>query len=242
MSVEGDMIRVRTSSGLFLVSRDACEPVQPEIEPGRLVYGWDAAAEGMMTGWYASRSAGGGHNIKEYDNAETELWFKHARPVHRRWDELTEMEIREFGDAIFDGGQQRLLSLPITSLPESRTRKRRRSMRAIIAGGRDYTCQPGDFKRLDELRREYGIDEVVSGCARGADTLGERWAERHGIKIKRFPAEWSKFGRSAGYLRNCKMGRYADMCILFPGGAGTKHMETIATEQGIPVIKIWENQ
>lgn len=95
-------------------------------------------------------------------------------------------------------------------------------MKTIIAGGRDYIFSEADINRLDNIIEQ--ITEVVSGCARGADTCGEKWAESHGIPVKKFPADWDRFGKSAGHRRNQQMAEYAQAVVLFPGGFGTADM------------------
>ena len=64
-------------------------------------------------------------------------------------------------------------------------------MKTIIAGGREYLFQAQDIEKLNELRD--AITEVVSGCARGADTEGEKWADKNTIPVKKFPANWDKW-------------------------------------------------
>lgn len=59
----------------------------------------------------------------------------------------------------------------------------------------------------------FEVSEVVSGTARGGDQLGEKWAERRGIPIERFPADWDSHGRSAGPIRNQQMIEYADALV-----------------------------
>lgn len=61
---------------------------------------------------------------------------------------------------------------------------------------------------------------------KGADTLGERYAEEKNIEIVKMPADWDKFGKSAGYRRNESMAKIATHCICFWDGksVGTKHM------------------
>lgn len=70
------------------------------------------------------------------------------------------------------------------------------------------------------------ITEVVSGTANGADSLGEQWAQKNGIPVQRFPADWKSLGNSAGYIRNKTMSVYCDGAIgLWDGESkGTKHM------------------
>lgn len=97
-------------------------------------------------------------------------------------------------------------------------------MRVIIAGGRDFN----DYEMLKEkckgiLRRG---DTVVSGMARGADSLGLLLAERNGLHVAEYPAEWDKYGNSAGHKRNFRMSQNADALIAFWDGfsKGTKNM------------------
>jgi hypothetical protein len=103
-------------------------------------------------------------------------------------------------------------------------------VKVIIAGGRDYKFTTSDIQKLNKLRIQIPITEVVSGAARGADRCGEEWASRHNIPIKQFPANWDKHGKSAGYKRNKQMAQYAQAVILFPGGTGTNMMFSLAEE------------
>ncbi len=79
--------------------------------------------------------------------------------------------------------------------------------------------------------------EVISGTASGADTLGERYAKENGYKLTRFPADWNKHGKKAGYIRNCEMADYAEALIAFWDGEskGTKNMIEIAKSKGIKI-------
>lgn len=112
-------------------------------------------------------------------------------------------------------------------------------MKVIIAGGRDYQFTDEDVVWLDRLHQEKKFTEVFSGGAKGADTCGEFWAASNGIPVKRFAPDWIKHGRAAGPIRNREMAKSLDgggFVILFPGGAGTRSMETIAGELGLLVI------
>lgn len=108
-------------------------------------------------------------------------------------------------------------------------------MKTIIAGGRNYKFTADDLERLEAFRACNAITEVVSGGAKGADTEGERWAEKHNITIQVFPANWKEHGRAAGPIRNRQMAVYADACILFPGGRGTDNMNRTAHEHNLIV-------
>ena len=111
--------------------------------------------------------------------------------------------------------------------------------RIIIAGSRGF----GDYqflsKKLDILLSRKIADgiEIVSGCAAGADTLGILYAKEHGYELARFPAEWDKYGKSAGYRRNWEMARNADALVAFWDGHsfGTKHMIDAACQLGLQV-------
>lgn len=86
-------------------------------------------------------------------------------------------------------------------------------MKVIIAGSRTIT----DFSAVEKAVEKSGwrneITEVISGCAKGVDKLGEMWARGNNIPIKSFPAEWNKYGKNAGPIRNRKMAEYSD-CLI----------------------------
>lgn len=106
----------------------------------------------------------------------------------------------------------------------------------IIAGGRDFIGTDKDLKLLADLCDRYKITEIVSGCAKGADTFGEHFANLFNLSITRFPADWNKWGKSAGYRRNYQMAQYTDYVHCFPGGKGTQHMRNIAIQLNKPLI------
>ena len=97
-------------------------------------------------------------------------------------------------------------------------------MKVVIAGSRQITDRLGLVKAIEQSGFE--ITEVVCGKSRGPDTLGEAWARANNIPIKEFPAEWSKFGKIAGPLRNSEMSKYADAAIILWDGKskGTLNM------------------
>ena len=97
-------------------------------------------------------------------------------------------------------------------------------MKVIIAGTRGVN----DYKLLTEAVQRSGFDikEVVSGCATGVDRLGERWAIANDVPIKEMPADWDRYGNSAGPFRNREMAKYADAAIIVWDGksVGTRNM------------------
>lgn len=116
-------------------------------------------------------------------------------------------------------------------------------VRVIIAGGRDFT----DYHKLKthmncllQLLDKSQV-EIISGGAKGADSLGERYAREFGYKLKRFPADWNKYGKAAGPIRNKEMALYAaeakGVLVAFWDGSsrGTYDMITRAEEYGLEV-------
>lgn len=129
-------------------------------------------------------------------------------------------------------------------------------MKLIIAGGRKYRFSKADVDRLNHLYRTRDIEEVVSGCAPGADTYGAQWAEILAIEVKPFPADWedlshpdalirtrydgTKYDARAGFRRNEQMAQYADAVVLFPGGSGTFDMWQRAEAHDLEIFD-WRN-
>ena len=100
-------------------------------------------------------------------------------------------------------------------------------MRAAIVGSRDFN----DYNMLVEyiynicIENNYSITEIVSGGARGADKLGEQFANNYNLKLTVFKADWNKYGKRAGFVRNVDIINNCDICFAFWDGEshGTKH-------------------
>jgi hypothetical protein len=112
--------------------------------------------------------------------------------------------------------------------------------RIIVAGSRyfddfDLLCEKLDFF----LREKEGMVTIVSGAAKGADLLGEKYAEMRGYYVQRYPADWDKYGRGAGPIRNKQMAKDADALVAFrkkpDGTAGTNNMIKTAKDIGLKV-------
>lgn len=111
-------------------------------------------------------------------------------------------------------------------------------MKVIVAGGRDFNDYLLMKERLDYYLKFLNQDEIiiVSGAARGADSLGERYAKERGYKLERYPADWNgPYGKGAGFARNRQMAEVSDALVAFPGGNGTAHMIRTAYELGLKV-------
>ena len=99
-------------------------------------------------------------------------------------------------------------------------------MKVIIAGSRSIT----DYLVVSRAVEESGfcITEVISGGAAGVDTLGEIWAARSGIPVRRMPPPygWNVPAKIAPKVRNWSMADDADALVAVWDGfsGGTAHM------------------
>ena len=129
-------------------------------------------------------------------------------------------------------------------------------MRVIVYGGRWYGRHAeeiglslAEFEIARERdRREkvhlytvldsIGITELCEGGARGADALAGRWASERGVKHVTFKADWFRYGRGAGGIRNQRMiDEFGpDAGVPFPGGSGTADMTRRLQNAGIPIL------
>ncbi len=110
-------------------------------------------------------------------------------------------------------------------------------MRLIIAGGRDFKDDELMGTKLELILGDELPDVVLCGMAAGADSLGYVWANANHVEVHEFPAEWDKFGKSAGYRRNEIMALNATHLIAFYDGEskGTRHMIDLARKEGLDV-------
>lgn len=104
-----------------------------------------------------------------------------------------------------------------------------KELRIVIAGSRTFDDMRYMRECLDEALS--GVNAVVlSGAAMGADQMGERYAVARGWKVERYPADWNRFGNSAGMIRNKEMLDKCDAVVVFWDGKsrGTANMIEIA--------------
>lgn len=125
-------------------------------------------------------------------------------------------------------------------------------IKLIVAGSRtinDYALVSeaiySGLAYLGYLLEALDVSELISGAARGVDQLGERWAKDNQVDIKRMPAEWQRYGKSAGYRRNEEMAIYANadgrgvLIAIWDGQSrGTKHMIDLAKKHGLLTL-VW---
>ena len=114
------------------------------------------------------------------------------------------------------------------------------TFKVIVAGSREFNdfgllCEHCD--RLLAQKHQTHRIVIVSGAARGADTLGERYAHERGYSIEQYPADWEHAGKAAGFIRNAQMASVADALIAFWDGQsrGTAHMIELARKHELQV-------
>lgn len=110
-------------------------------------------------------------------------------------------------------------------------------MKLLVCGGRHY----GDTVRIASvLEKIIGNESVlIHGDAQGADYLSGAWAESQGINVAVVRALWTKHGKSAGRTRiSAMLMLQPDLCVAFPGGAGTANMVRQCRAAGVPVIEV----
>ena len=110
----------------------------------------------------------------------------------------------------------------------------------VIAGCRDYNNYDEAKEFIDvcliDIKKDNEII-ILSGCASGADAIGERYAKENGFEVEKFPADWKKYGRSAGPRRNKQMAERSDLVICFwdETSKGTRSMIDYAIKYNKPV-------
>lgn len=122
---------------------------------------------------------------------------------------------------------------------------------AIVCGGRDLTDRDLVFHALDTLWKQGRFEAIVEGGQRtrdkktgqligGADFWAHAWAVARGVPHFTEPADWDKWGKRAGPIRNLAMITKFDpkLVVAFPGGRGTADMIERAEEYGITALRI----
>lgn len=114
-------------------------------------------------------------------------------------------------------------------------------MRMLITGGRDYAERNFLFAVLDRVHAKHPVTLLIEGGATGADRLGRVWAIARGVEYKTCEADWGKYGKRAGFVRNNAMLREEkpDFVVAFRGGRGTGNMVNLANDAHVPVLISW---
>lgn len=119
----------------------------------------------------------------------------------------------------------------------------------VVAGSRSFDNYVLLADTLDSFIKTIMVSEkvtdieIVSGTAKGADKLGERYAQEHGYHIEKFPAYWEHYGKAAGPIRNEHMASYADFIFIFWDGQskGSRSMIKCAQKHKKPHTIIFDN-
>jgi hypothetical protein len=112
-------------------------------------------------------------------------------------------------------------------------------MKILVCGGRDFNNRAIADVHLDAFANNETT--IIHGAARGADSLADAWAKDNGVTVKAYPADWNKYGKRAGYIRNVQMLNEGkpDLVIAFPGGKGTDMMIMLAQSANVRVMEIF---
>ncbi len=149
------------------------------------------------------------------------------------------IEIVEDNDDTFwgvcNGKGQNMLGRMLMEIRENIIQADKKPMKVIVAGSRGFDNYNFLAKKLDKILQDVN-PTIICGEARGADTLGKKYAELHSYKVMSFPADWSK-GKGAGYIRNEQMAENADALVAFWDGKskGTEHMIKTMKSMNKPV-------
>jgi len=96
-------------------------------------------------------------------------------------------------------------------------------MKFAVIGSRSFS----DYKFLEKVLSTFDITEIISGGAKGADSLAEQYAKEHNIKTTVFLQDWNKYGKSAGFLRNADIINASDEVIAFWDGVSRGTLDSI---------------
>ncbi len=127
-------------------------------------------------------------------------------------------------------------------------------MKSIICGGRNYADLTNKNKKisvskyeikfvkhmLSYLKNRLGLDAIKNGGAKGVDSCAHSWANENDVHSARYPADWAKYGKGAGPIRNAQMleDNDVDVVVSFPGGNGTEDMIAKAKAKNVPVLMV----
>lgn len=112
-------------------------------------------------------------------------------------------------------------------------------MKVLVTGGRTFTDRDWLWAALDFLNSMSPITEIIEGGAPGADVRAGEWAYHREVRCIVMPAQWEKYGRGAGFIRNGEMAKLKPNIVLAcPGGKGTAHMVEVAKAAKLNVIHL----
>ena len=107
-------------------------------------------------------------------------------------------------------------------------------VKVLVCGSRNFR----DTAMVDLFLNKLDPILVICGGAPGADTLAARWAIKNDIPWHVFMADWARYGKKAGPIRNARMLKEGkpDLVLAFPGMRGTANMVGLARKAGVAII------
>jgi hypothetical protein len=115
-------------------------------------------------------------------------------------------------------------------------------MRLLVCGSRSWKDDLAIADAISQLDNTSGIQLLIQGGARGADRMARSFANSAGIPVKEFPANWNRYGKAAGFIRNQQMldeGRpHLVLAFLRNDSPGTLDMIRRAAKADIPVAVV----
>jgi hypothetical protein len=111
--------------------------------------------------------------------------------------------------------------------------------RVAVTGGRRFNDPQLIHDALLNVHETYGFPVLIHGEAPGADVMAGEWATNHGgIEVISKPANWKRYAKAAGPIRNRAMllQDKPNILVVFPGGSGTRDMTDICKEAGLLIL------
>ena len=111
-------------------------------------------------------------------------------------------------------------------------------MKAIVCGGRSFSDSKYLEQVMDLCKGWWDLQLIITGGAKGADSLAHQWALKRRLATEVYHADWDTYGKPAGMIRNREMLTIGEpnVVIAFPGTTGTENMITISRKAGVPVF------
>jgi hypothetical protein len=110
-------------------------------------------------------------------------------------------------------------------------------MKVAVIGSRTFN----DYELVKETLTKLDITLLISGGAKGADSLGERYANENNITTLIFKPDWERHGRGAGMIRNTDIVKNSDIVVAFWDGSSKGTLDSIRKvenlNKGLMIIK-----
>lgn len=117
-------------------------------------------------------------------------------------------------------------------------------MKILVTGSRDWTDEQKIRDYLHLYSGGKGTVLIHGACPTGADAIADKIASEWPWEIRRYPADWNKYGKRAGFIRNSVMVNLGpDICLAFikNNSKGASMTARLAENVGIRTIRVVEN-